>query len=115
MVGLANTRQPETILSTVLQTGKRCRFLGVAITALGAQLIKNNQALSEEAASTVPGGTFITIALDGERIGVSFCTPAGATWSCSARHGEEVDPASERYCAAICDAPCDIVPCWSIL
>ena len=115
MVGLANTRQPKTILSTVLQTGKRCCFLGVAITALGAQLIKNNQALSEEAASTVPGGTFMTITPDDERMEVSFYTPAVASWSCSARHGEDVDPASERYCAAIADAPCDIVPCWSIL
>ena len=87
----------------------------MAITALGAQLIKNNQALSEEAASTMLGGTFMTIALDGERIEVSFCTPAGATWRCSARHGKEVGSASERYCAAIADAPCDIVPCWSIL
>ena len=85
VVRLANTRQPKTILSTVLQTGKRCCFLGVAITALGAQLVKNNQALSEEAASTVPRGTFMTIALDDERIEVSFCTPAGANWRCSAR------------------------------
>ena len=114
VVGLASTRKPNTILSAVLQTGKRCCFLGVAITPLGAQLLKNNQALSEEAASTVPGGTFMTIALDDERIEVSFCTPAGATWRCSARHGAEVGPASERYCAAIADAPCDIVHCWSI-
>ena len=115
VVGLANTRQPKTIPSTVLQTGKRCCFLGVAITALGAQLLKNNHALREGAASTVPGGTFMTIALDDERIEVSFCAPAGATWRCSARHGEEVGPASGRYCAAIADAPCDTVPCWYML
>ena len=40
LVGLANTRQPKAILSTVLQTGKKCCFLGVAITPLGAQLFK---------------------------------------------------------------------------
>ena len=57
----------------------------------------------------------MTITLDYERIEVSFYTPTGATWSCSARHGEEMDPTHERYCAAIADAPCDIVPCWSIL
>ena len=87
----------------------------MAITSLGAQLLKHRQAINEEVASTVSGGTFMTIALDDERIEVSFCTPAGATWSCSARHGGAVDPASGRYCAAIADAPCDIVPCWSIL
>ena len=113
VVGLANTRQPQTILSNVLQTGKRFCFLGVAITSLGARLLKNHHALSEEAASTVPDGTFMTIALDDERMEVSFRTPAGGTWSCTARHGGEVDAASERYCAAISDAPCDIVSCWS--
>ena len=79
VVGLANTRQPKAILSTALQTGKKCCFLGVAITPLGAQLLKNNHALSEEAASTVPGGTFMTIALDDECMEGSSCTPAGAT------------------------------------
>ena len=32
VVGLANTRQSEKILTAVLQTGKKCCFLGVAIT-----------------------------------------------------------------------------------
>ena len=87
----------------------------MAIISLGAQLIKNNQTLSEEATPKVTDGTFMTITLDDERMEVSFRTPAGGTWSCTARHGKEVDAASERYCAAIADAPCDIVPCWSIL
>ena len=115
LIGLANTRLPRAILETVIERQNKCCFMGVAITSLGAQLIKNKQTLSEEATPKLTDGTFTTVTLDDERMEVSFCTPLGATWSCATRHGERVDPTHERFCAAIADAPCDIVPCWSIL
>ena len=115
VVGLASTRQPRAIMETLSGSKDTCAFFGVAITPVTTLLIHNDKVLNEDATHQLKDGSFVTVALDGEQVELTVSAPSALPYRQTARHGVRAVSTHELYCAAICDAPCQLVPCWSLL
>ena len=114
VVGLVSTRDPRAIMDTLFEGKDICAFIGAALAPVATLLIHNDKILKEDATPQLQDGAFVIIAFDDEQVQLTVNVPATPPYRQSAHHGLSAST-RELYCAAICDLPCQIVPCWSLL
>ena len=109
VLGLSETREPQDIVEALADAPRTSTFFGVAITPTSALPLPSDTQLGEDVA--MADGAFVTITLGYDFLEVRIDTMN--SYKFSIRHGEYTDLSRERYCAAVCDVPCCIEPCWS--
>ena len=111
VVGLSETREPRDIVDALANGPRTSTVFGVVITPTSALLLPSDTQLGEYIA--LGNVAFVTITLGFEHLEVWIDTTN--SYKFTIRHGEYTDLSRERYCAAVCDVPCRIEPCWSIM
>ena len=105
----ASTSDPASIVSTVVEgCGGSHTVLGVLLKTGSAALCNAGVVIGTATTRCTP--TLMTLSVSETQLEVS----AQGSFACAADHGGVVLPAA-RYAALVCDAECQVHPCWTKL